>query len=165
MIHEVAGLMRQGLTYYEALKLVLKCVVAALKCERAEIYLVEESDQTWVARSPSAPRGVTRPGPASGCNWESTSKTPSPAWCTQGGLRGRRRARVPDPGWLDLQRQGADPGAGRALGVLSVDYLGAIRPRNRSEVLGLLTFATQVGFILENIRLHFEIIQLAFRTS
>ncbi len=164
MIHEVAGLMRQGLTYYEALKLVLKCVVAALKCERAEIYLVEESDQTLGREIAISAEGRYETGASERVQLGEHQQDPfSRLVYGKVGFVADAELASQTPAGSTFNVKVPIRAAGRALGVLSVDYLGAIRPRNRSEVLGLLTFATQVGFILENIRLHFEIIQLAFK--
>lgn len=164
MIHEVAALMRQGLSYYEALKLVLKCVAASLRCVRSEIYLVDEHDQTLGREIALGGDGRYETGASARIQLGEQFEDPFSRL-----VFGRSEfiadtdleERLPIAGTFNVKVP--IRAAGKVLGVLSVDYRGTARPRNRSEVLALLTFATQVGFILENIRLHFEIIQLAFK--
>jgi diguanylate cyclase (GGDEF)-like protein len=164
MIHEVAALMRQGLTYYEALKLVLKCVVNALKCERAEIFLIDEQDKTLGREIAIGAEGRYETGshervqlaehyedPFSRLAYGKTEFVSDSDLSSRAPVHGSFNVKVPIRA------------AGRVLGILSVDYRGSAHPTTKAEVLALLTFATQVGFILENIQLHFEIIQLAFK--
>jgi diguanylate cyclase (GGDEF)-like protein len=164
MIHEVASLMRQGLTYYESLKLVLKCVVTSLKCSRAEIYLVDDHDQTLGREIGIGADGRYETGsqtriqlgeqyqdPFSRLTFGKAEYVADADLASRAPVGGSFNVKVPIRA------------AGRVLGVLSVDYRAVSRPRTRPEVLALLTFATQVGFILENIRLHFELVQLAFK--
>ncbi len=167
MIHEVAALMRQGLTYYEALKMVLRCVAAAVKASRVEIYVVDENDRTLSREiavdsqgryeTLSDVRHQLSPNfddPFSRIVFSKLEYVCSPA------LEDKRRV-LPEGQAFNVKVP--IKASGRALGVLSVDYSGKERPRSRTDILALLTFATQVGFILENIRLHFEIVQLAFK--
>jgi diguanylate cyclase (GGDEF)-like protein len=164
MIHEVAALMRQGLSYYEALKLVLKCVAAALRCERAEIFLVDEHDQTLGREISIGADGRYETGSHTRVPLGEQYEDPF-SRLIFGKVEFITNADLSDrlPVGSSFNVKVPIRAAGRVLGVLSVDYRGTARPKNKSEVLALLTFATQVGFILENIRLHFEIIQLAFK--
>jgi diguanylate cyclase (GGDEF)-like protein len=53
--------------------------------------------------------------------------------------------------------------SGQVVGVLLSERSARRRPFSADEVETLLTFATQAGFVLENIRLHYELVQLAFK--
>ena len=169
MIHEVASLMRQGLTYYEALKLVLKCVATAVKAARVEIYVMDEQDHTLAREIAVDKQGryeTVSPvrlqlaehfdDPFSKLVFGKNEYLPDPG-LGDGGSKARVTLNMPFNVKVPIKA------SGRVLGVLSVDFSGKDRPKNRTDVLALLTFATQVGFILENIRLHYEIVQLAFK--
>jgi diguanylate cyclase (GGDEF)-like protein len=167
MIHEVAALMRQGLTYYEALKLVLKCVAAAVKACRVEIYVVDENDRTLAREIAVDSHG--RYETLSAVRHQLSENFDDPfsklvfgkvEYVCFPALEDKRR--VPAKGQV-VNVKVPIKASGKVLGVLAVDYSGKERPRSRTDILALLTFATQVGFILENIRLHFEIVQLAFK--
>jgi diguanylate cyclase (GGDEF)-like protein len=164
MIHEAGALMRQGLTYYEALKLVLKCVAVSLRCARAEIFLVDEHDHTLGREITIGAEGRYETGSAFRIQLTEQSEDSfsrlvygKAEFVSDADLTSRVRIKGNFNVKVPIRA------AGRVLGVLSIDYRGTARPTKRSEVVALLTFATQVGFILENIRLHFEIVQLAFK--
>jgi len=168
MIHEVASLMRQGLTYYEALKLVLKCVAGAAKSDRVEIYLLEEKDRTLVREIAIDRQGRYETGTA--VKIQLGTNFPDPfsrlvygkaEYVSDQDLSGKKPVQAVRSGTFNVKVP--IKASGKVLGVLSVDYKGREHPKSKAEVLALLTFATQVGFILENIRLHFDIVQLAFK--
>jgi diguanylate cyclase (GGDEF)-like protein len=148
------------MAYYEILKLVLRSIQQAVPSDRLTIHLLDENDNTAVREITVDSHSHFETGP--------TGRIPLKAG---GGddlsdLAFKRKETVVTTrgsGELPMAARVPMGASGRVIGVLTAERgsrSGAFGPE---EVEVLLTFATQAGFVLENIRLHYELVQLAFK--
>lgn len=168
MIQNVAHAVQSGLPYLETLRRVLNNVLASTGFEKAELYLRENSPnrlakEITVTLAESSVEGGM-PLDFSKAPADSLEKELRELWL------GKANVRVFSGG--KLKKLSAD-----ALGVVvaasGVERLGLLVLSNRKKRLSatenksffpvLEVCAAQIGFLLENLRLHHDLVQLAFK--
>ena len=148
------------MAYYEILKLVLRSIQQAIPCDRVTIYLVDDKDHSAVREIAADRHSHFETGP--------TGRIPLRM---QGGddlsdLVFKKRdslVSTRSPGDLPVTAKVPIEASGRVIGVLVLERPGDGEAFCPGDVETLLTFSTQAGFVLENIRLHYELVQLAFK--
>lgn len=160
MVRHVSDGMRKGMAYYEILKLVLRSITQAIPCARASVYLVDEGNKS-IAREiavdchnhfETGHTGKVTLNPAGGDDFSDIV------------LKKKEQVfeRRSEGEYLSAIKVPLEA-SGQVVGLLVVERRRGQPSFTPDEGRTLLTFATQAGFVLENIRLHYELVQLAFK--